>query len=87
MDIDVIGLIFQEVEGEEVELVPEEGWHVNITLKGLEEMPELAEFVVEPSTLRRVWAGDDFRSPAWTVPLKFESEEQAKTLLGLNTVE
>ena len=52
------------------------GYHVNTTVADLAEHPELEPFVVVPSTLRRVWAGDDPENPQWTVALKFESEEE-----------
>ena len=47
------------------------GYHVNTTVADLAEHPELEQFVVQPSALRRVWAGDDPENPQWTVPLRF----------------
>lgn len=71
MDLDIIG----PIEGE--------GWHVNITRRGLRERPDLSAFVVEPETLRRVWAGDDPEDPGVTVALRFENEPDALAALGL----
>jgi hypothetical protein len=71
MDIDPIGAI----EGE--------GWHANITRRGLRERPDLEPFVIQPATLRRVWAGDDPEEPNVTVALRFESEAEGVAALGL----
>lgn len=54
------------------------GWHVNTTPDYLAEHPELAAFVVEPSPLRRVWAGDDHDNPVMTVPLRFTDKAAAR---------
>ena len=59
------------------------GYHVNTTVADLAEHPELEQFVVQPSALRRVWAGDDPENPQWTVALKFDDEAHAKEVLGL----
>lgn len=71
MDLDIIG----PIEGD--------GWHVNITRRGLRDRPDLAPFVVEPETLSRVWAGDDPADPGVTVALRFASEAEAAATLGL----
>lgn len=53
-NIDVIGIMYDLV-GEE--LVPLEGWHVNIrVLAGIENETILKEFEVVPRHPRRVWA-------------------------------
>ena len=63
-----------------------EGYHVNTTVADLAEHPELEPFVVTPSTMRRVWAGDDPESPQWTVALRFADEAEAIKVLGLDDV-
>ena len=60
-----------------------EGWHVNTTEAGLATNPDLVAFVVTPRQLRRVWAGDDPLDPDLTVALRFDSEAQARAVLGL----
>ena len=79
MSIDIIGDLYDphptDPEGDPV-LLP--GWHVNVTADYLADHPELAPFVVEPSSLRRVWAGDDPDNPVVTVPLRFDSEDLAR---------
>ena len=64
-----------------------EGYHVNTTAADLTEHPELAPFVVVPSTMRRVWAGDSPDDPQWTVALKFADEAEARAVLGLDAPE
>lgn len=66
---------------------PVPGYHVNTTTADLAEHPELEPFVVTPSTMRRVWAGDDPENPQWTVALKFEDEAEARKVLGLDAPE
>jgi len=89
--IDIIGLIFEPgtygppdpETGEMVEVTPPvalEGWHVNTTPAHLAEHPELAPFVVTPSMLRRVWAGDDAENPTQTVALRFADEAEVLAL-------
>ena len=58
-----------------------EGWHVNTTEAGLSANPDLAPFVVTPSRLRRVWAGDDPVNPTETVALRFADEAEANAAL------
>ncbi len=76
--IDIIGPLYEphptDPEGEPT-LLP--GWHVNVTADYFSDHPELAPYVVEPSPLRRVWAGDEPDNPVVTVPLRFNDEEQA----------
>ncbi|URI15917.1 hypothetical protein [Brevundimonas albigilva] len=78
--IDIIGPLYDphptDPEGEPT-LLP--GFHVNVTTDYLAEHPELAAFVVEPSPLRRVWAGDDPDNPIVTVPLRFDDEAEGRT--------
>lgn len=75
--IDIIGDLYDphptDPEGDPV-LLP--GWHVNVTADYYAEHPELAAFVVEPSVLRRVWAGDDPAAPVETVPLRFADQAE-----------
>ena len=82
MDIDVIGQLVDPAQTDEegAEIAPavvHDGWHVNITKDGLAARPDLAEFVVTPGRLRRVWAGDDCETPTMTVALRFEDQTQA----------
>lgn len=81
IEIDVIGLLFDPPLEEGGEVVPLPGWHVNTTPAGLTARPELAPYVVTPSRLRRVWAGDDPVNPVATVALKFADEAEALSLL------
>lgn len=75
-DIDIIGALFEphptDPEGEPVLL---SGFHVNVTPDLMSERPELEEFQVQPSSLRRVWSGDDQSNPKYTVALRFPDEE------------
>lgn len=77
--IDIIGFLYDPHPNDPEQpatLLP--GWHVNFTIGCLAEHPELASFVVEPSPLRRVWAGDDHVNPVYTVPLRFADEAAAR---------
>lgn len=73
MDVDIIG----PIDGD--------GWHVNVTRRGLRARPDLEPFVVEPATLLRVWAGDDPGEPNVTVALRFGSEVEGLAALGLES--
>lgn len=77
--LDVIGLLYDPPaeEGGEPVLLP--GFHVNTAPHDL---GPLLQHLVAPSPLRRVWAGDDPAAPAWTVPLRFTDEAQARAVLG-----
>jgi len=78
MSIDIIGPLYEPHPTDPeapATLLP--GWHVNVTADYFSDHPELAPFVVEPSPLRRVWAGDDPANPVVTVPLRFNDEAQA----------
>lgn len=80
MSIDIIGDLYDPHPTDPeapATLLP--GWHVNVTADYLAEHPELAAFVVEPSPLRRVWAGDDPAAPLVTVPLRFADQTEAET--------
>lgn len=89
--IDVIGLIFPPVSTEPVSpgsdplpgAEPVPGWHVNVTPDYLAERPDLHPFVVTPTILNRVWAGDDPEEPTMTVALRFADEAEAATVLEL----
>ena len=86
IEIDVIGTMFHpRVDPENAAEVPPPlpGWHVNTTSDGLITRPDLAPFVVAPSRLRQVWAGDDPEAPDVTVALRFTDEAEANTALGL----
>ena len=83
--IDIIGTIYEPgtYDAEGVEITPPvalNGWHVNTTPEYLAARPELAPFVVTPSHLRRVWAGDDAVNPTQTVALRFADEAEALSL-------
>lgn len=91
--IDVIGTIFARpalpegyVPMPEGDLIPDAelraGWHVNTTPEVLEQNPALADYVITPSTMRRVWSGDDPQAPSATVALRFADQDQAEAVLG-----
>lgn len=50
---DVIGVLFDEVDGE---LIPLEGWHVNVRLVPGEDSQVLEPYRVQPTHPRRVFA-------------------------------
>ena len=75
--LDIIGTIYTDDE----EPVALTGWHVNVTPDEIDAKPELAPFVVTPSRLRRVWAGDDPVAPDITVALRFADEAEANAVL------
>ncbi len=79
--IDIIGIIYDTPTEEEGEPVALTGWHVNTTPEYMAEHPELEPFVVIPSALRRVWAGDDPVNPVSTVALKFADEAEALAMI------
>ena len=81
-EIDIIGLMFDPPLVEDGEPIPLTGWHVNTTIDGLAARPDLAPYVVTPSRLRRVWAGDDPVNPTETVALRFADEAEALAVLG-----
>ncbi len=60
------------------------GWHVNVTPRVMEARPDLEPFVVTPSILRRVWAGDDPENPVLTVALRFADEATGRAVLGID---
>ena len=79
--IDIIGILYDQPADEEAAPIALEGWHVNVTPDVLDDHPQLGDYLVEPSPLRRVWAGDDPLNPVLTVPLRFEDEDMAKLVL------
>lgn len=81
IEIDIIGLMFDPPLEEGGEPIPLTGWHINTTPAGLIKRPDLAAYVVTPSRLRRVWAGDDPVNPISTVALRFADEAEALALL------
>lgn len=86
--IDIIGTIVEPgtYDAEGAEITPPvalPGWHVNTTPEYMAEHPELEPFVVTPSHLRRVWAGDDPVNPVSTVALRFVDEAEAIDVIGL----
>lgn len=77
--IDVIGPLYDlHPSDPDAPIVILPGWHVNVTPDYLVDHPELVTFVVEPSPLRRVWAGDDPSNPVLTVPLRFVNEAEGR---------
>lgn len=61
--IDVIGIIYkpsgnliQSEEGEFPEMIPLEGWHVNVRVTPEEDVSVLVPYRIEPSTPSRIWA-------------------------------
>lgn len=74
--IDIIGALFDAPADPEGEPTLLEGFHVNVTPAVMSAHPDLTAHVVEPSPLRRVWAGDDPANPIETVPLRFTDEAE-----------
>ena len=94
IEIDVIGALHVPAvygaadteTGIAIEITPATplpGWHANITPFGLVKRPDLAPYVVTPSRLRRVWAGDDPLNPTATVAMRFADEAEATATLAL----
>lgn len=61
--IDVIGIIYkpsgnliQSEEGEFPEMIPLEGWYVNVRVTPEEDVSVLVPYRIEPSTPSRIWA-------------------------------
>jgi len=81
IELDVIGPLFDPPAAEGGEPVALAGWHVNATFAGLAERPDLAAFVVTPSRMRQVWAGDDPIAPVLTVALRFADRTEADVAL------
>jgi hypothetical protein len=82
IELDVIGPLFDPPTVEGGDPVGLAGWHVNATLAGMAERPDLEAFVVTPSRMRRVWAGDDPVTPALTVALRFAEATEADAALA-----
>jgi len=84
IETDVIGVLYHDPDPANPDAPPVAypGWRVNITTQGLAMRPDLAAYVVTPSRLRRVWAGDDPTDPEVTVALSFASEAEAQTALA-----
>ena len=60
--IDIIGIIYkpsgnliQSEEGEFPEMIPLEGWHVNVRVTPEEDVSVLVPYRIEPSTPSRIW--------------------------------
>ena len=77
MAIDIIGVLYGSPLLEDGPSVGLDGWHVNVTRGLLAVRPDLEPFVVTPSVMRRVWAGDDPANPTQTVALRFADEVEA----------
>lgn len=77
IDIDLIGPLFDPPLVEGGEPVEMAGWHVNVTPAVLAMRSDLEPFIVTPTRLRRVWAGDDPVEPVLTVALRFIDENAA----------
>ena len=75
MNLDIIGKLYNIVDEETV--IELEGWHVNSS----ELLPELEAHRVEPSSVRRVFAG---YPGVPTYFYKFASEEEANEMLGIS---
>ena len=61
--IDIVGIIYkpsgnmiQSEEGEFPEMIPIEGWHVNVRVTPEEDVSVLVPYRIEPSTPSRIWA-------------------------------
>lgn len=86
--LDIIGTLYDaglyDEAGETIVApAPLAGWHVNTTPEHMAAHPELDPFVITPTVLRRVWAGDDPEAPVMTVALQFADEAEGRTALGL----
>lgn len=83
--IDIIGTMYAPVEGDDPVAMPAavalDGFHVNMTAEAM--FDRLARYRVTPTTLRRVFAGDDPADPQWTVALRFRDRTQARRALGV----
>jgi len=80
IEVDFIGALYKpNVEGEPVALP---GWHVNVTNEGLATRTDLESYVVTPTVLRRVWAGDNPTDPVVTVALRFADEAASLAILN-----
>lgn len=87
MTIDLIGTLYEPIVVDETGVpvgdpVAMAGYHVNITDDELTH--EIAPYVVTPTVLSRVFAGDNPFDPKWTIPLRFDDEAQARQILGLD---
>ena len=77
-----------EYDEEGVETQPERvfsSWHVNCSPDELEANPALADYVVTPSVMQRVWLGDDHTDPTMTVALRFTDETEYLAVSGYRT--
>lgn len=61
--IDIIGIIYkpsgnmiQSEDGEFPEMIPLEGWYVNVRVTPEEDVSVLVPYRIEPSTPSRIWA-------------------------------
>ncbi len=81
IELDVIGLLFDPPAAEGGDPIELPGWHVNATAEGFALRSDLNAFLVTPSRMRRVWAGDDPVTPTLTVPLRFADAAEAETAL------
>lgn len=74
MSLDIIGKMYNVTGDPENPTVTElEGWHVNST----EQIDGLEQYAVTPTVPKQVFAGVD------TYCYRFDSEQQAKELLGV----
>lgn len=82
MSIDIIGTLvnINATDPQNIMITPLEGYHLNITPDEL--TPQLQPFVVTPTHLRRVWAGDDPINPQFTVCLKFADEAEMLRIIS-----
>lgn len=79
MSLDIIGPIYDidTTDPENPVSIAQDGWHVNST----EQVEGLDQYLVTPQSPRQVFWGAD------TYCYKFDSEEQALSLLGLSEPE
>lgn len=80
--IDIIGHLYEPPLSEDGVPVLLPGWHANATPEVLAARPDLEPYVVAPSFMRRVWAGDDPANPVLTVALRFASAEEGLAILA-----
>lgn len=61
---------------------PAPGVHYNTTPSDLAAHPALQPYVVAPSLLQRIWAGDDPAAPTMTVALVFPDQATADAVFS-----
>lgn len=66
---------------------PAKGIHYNTTQETVNELPGLEVYVVAPTQLQRVWAGDDPENYTMTVPVIFPNQKTADKFVPKPSIE